>query len=403
VTNYVEKFADLTVRAGANVQPGQTVVLVADLAHAEIARAVVEQAYLAGARLVEVLWADGPVRRSTVTHASLETLTSDRRWAVDRFAEWTAEGIAFIYLSGSPDPHLMDGLDPAKIAAGPAGERAAQRVMQFSDKSTWSVVSAPNAGWARQVFGEPDLERLWDVVAIAMRLDDPDPVASWKERHQILDARARALDALALTSIHYQAPGTDLTAGLLPDTKWTGGGLSNASGVFYLPNLPTEEVFTSPDRRVADGHITLTKPLVLGGTLVEGLEVTFTAGRIVDATATAGQDTVLAQLDIDEGARSLGEVSLVDRDSRVAAAGIVFHDTLFDENAGCHVAWGQSFPFAIVDGMSKNAAERLALGLNTSSVHTDVVIGGSGMTVTVTGPGGDVTIIRDDEWILPVS
>jgi aminopeptidase len=403
MANYVERFADLTVRAGANVQPGQNVVIVADIAHAEIVRAIVEHAYLADARLVDVLWADGPVRRSSVVHANLETLTSDRGWALERFKEWASEGIAFISVTGNPDPHLMDGLDPAKLAAAPVGERAAQRAMQFSGGTTWSVVSAPNVGWARQIFGEPDLERLWEVVAIAMRLDDPDPVASWKQRHQTLDARARTLDGLALTSIHYEAPGTDLTVGLVPATKWIGGGISNERGIFYLPNLPTEEVFTSPDRRVADGHITLTKPLVLGGSLVEGLELTLAEGRIVDVAATAGRDAVLAQLDTDEGARSLGEVSLVDRDSRVAKAGIVFHDTLFDENAGCHIAWGQSFPFAVVDGLAMDAPDRFALGLNASAVHTDVVIGGDGMTVTATGPAGEVTIIRDDEWVLPTS
>jgi aminopeptidase len=403
MTDYLEKFADLTVRAGANVQPGQTVIVSADIAHAQIVRAVVERAYVAGARLVEVLWTDGPVRRSGVVHASVEALTANRQWALERFAEWTDEGIAYIHLTGSPDPHLMDGLDPAKVAAAPTEERAAQRRMQFSGGCTWTIAAAPNVGWAAQVFGEPDLDRLWEVVAIAMRLDDPDPVAAWTARHQVLTARADALDALALTEVRYTAPGTDLTVGLLPNTHWTGGGIHNANGVFFLPNLPTEEVFTSPDRNRADGHIELTKPLVLGGALIEGLNVAFEGGRIVDVAADAGADAVLAQLDTDDGARSLGEVSLVDRESRITKAGIVFHDTLFDENAGCHVAWGASFPFAVVGGLALSPAERHELGLNTSAVHTDVVIGGGGMTVTANGPAGEVTIIRDDEWVLPVS
>jgi aminopeptidase len=178
--------------------------------------------------------------------------------------------------------------------------------------------------------------------------------------------------------------------------------MEDPDGVAYLPNIPTEEVFTSPDRRRADGTIRLTKPVIIGGQVVEGLQITLSGGRITGVTATSGAETVRSQLDTDEGARSLGEVSLVDRDSRIAKAGILFHNTLFDENAACHVAWGQSFPFAVADGLTKSNEERYEIGLNHSVVHTDVVIGGDGMTVTGTGPKGTVDIIRDDEWVLEV-
>jgi aminopeptidase len=167
-----------------------------------------------------------------------------------------------------------------------------------------------------------------------------------------------------------------------------------------MPNIPTEEVFTSPDRRRADGEITLTKPVVINGRVVEGLRARIEAGRITAVTADAGAETVRAQLETDDGARSLGEVSLVDRDSRIAKAGILFHNTLFDENAACHIAWGQAFPFAVAGGLAKSDDELFDLGLNRSAVHTDVVIGGEGMTVTGTGPNGTVDIIRDDEWVL---
>jgi aminopeptidase len=401
--DYVEAFADLTVRLGVNVQPGQHVVISSDLEHAEVARVIVEHAYRAGASMVEVNWSDAPVRRSAAVHASIESLTAERSWMLDRITGWGDDGVAIIALNGNPYPHLMDGLDAAKVSARPAAESLAQRKAMFTGNTTWTVVSPPSVGWAELLFGEPDIERLWEVLAIAMRLDEPDPVAAWQERSATLAARATALDALALTQLHYSAPGTDLTAGLLPKTAWTGGGTTNAGGRFHLPNIPTEEVFTSPDRRRADGRIALARPLVLpGGALVEDLEVEFADGRIVNVAATSGIDGVRAQLDADEGARSLGEVSLVDRDSRIAKAGIVFHDTLFDENAGCHVAWGASFPFAVQGGAQMNPAARFELGLNASSVHTDVVIGGTGMTVTGTGPGGEVTIIRDDDWVLPL-
>ena len=263
------------------------------------------------------------------------------------------------------------------------------------------MVAAPNPGWAREVFGEPDVERLWDAVATAMRLDEADPVAGWRERTAELAARGRALDALELTEVRYRGAGTDLMVGLVPDSRWTGGSMDDPDGIAYMPNIPTEEVFASPDRRRADGTISLTKPVIISGQVVDGLRVTFSGGRITDVTAASGAATVLAQLDTDEGARSLGEVSLVDRDSRIAKAGILFHDTLFDENAACHVAWGQSFPFAVADGLTMSDDERYEIGLNRSAVHTDVVIGGDGLTVTGTGPKGTVDIIRDDEWVLP--
>ena len=307
-----------------------------------------------------------------------------------------------ISLVGDPDPHLFDDVDPAKAAAFPVEEAMAYQEAILVQQLRWTVVAAPNPGWAQEVFGEPDVERLWDAVATAMRLDEADPVACWQERNAELAARGRALDALDLTEVHYRSAGTDLTVGLLPDTRWTGGGGDDPDGLAFMPNIPTEEVFTSPDRRRADGTISLTKPVIVNGQVVEGLTVTFSGGRITDVAAASGAEAVRAQLDTDEGARSLGEVSLVDRDSRIAKAGILFHNTLFDENAACHVAWGQSFPFAVAGGLEMSDDERYEIGLNRSAVHTDVVIGGEGMTVTGTGPKGTVDIIRDDEWVLEV-
>lgn len=398
----IERFADLVVRAGANVQPGRRVFVMTDLAHAPVARAVVEKAYAAGASIVDVDWEDGLVRRSAVRHASLDSLTANRSWVLDRYEALHREGAAIILLAGD-QPGLMAGLDPQKVAAIPAGEESARRKIFLGGRVTWTIAAVPSPGWAQQVFGEPNVDRLWEAVSVAMRLDEPDPVRAWRERSDTLATRARALNALELTALRYHSEGTDLTVGLLPSTVWTGGGVATETGFGYIPNLPTEEVFTSPDRRLADGVIQLTRPLVMrGGGVVEGLRVTFAGGRIVDFSATNGADLIRGQLETDDGARSLGEVSLVDRDSRIAKAGLVFHNTLFDENAACHVAWGQSFPFAVANAPAMSAEERFDLGLNRSAVHTDVVIGGAGMTVTGTGPSGIVDIIKDDEWILPV-
>ncbi|KUL39773.1 aminopeptidase [Actinoplanes awajinensis] len=397
--DWIKRFADVVVRAGINVQPGQGVVLNFDSAHLEIARAVVEAAYAAGASWVEPISSDGPMRRSAVDHASLEDLQASRPWAVQRTREWAEQGAAWIALVGDADPHVLDGADPQKAAAKRMEEVLAHRDAVMG-KLRWTIVGAPNPGWATQIFGEPDVERLWNAVGTAMRLDEADPARAWQERAATLAARGAALEALELTEIRYHGEGTDLTVGLIPGCIWTGGGMVDGAGIAYMPNIPTEEVFTSPDRNRADGVLRLTKPLVLPAGMVTGLRLTFAGGRITEVSADQGADLVEAQLATDEGARYLGEVSLVDRDSRIAKAGIVFHNTLFDENAGCHVAWGQSFPFAVPGGMAMSGADREALGLNNSGVHTDVVIGGDGITVTGTGPKGTIDIIRADEWVL---
>ena len=395
----IERFADLVVRVGVNLQPGQGVILRTDTAHLEIARAVVEAAYAAGAAWVEPIWSDGPMHRSAVDHTSAEQLSASRPWALARIEEWRRQGAVAITLLGDPDPHVLEGADPAKVAARPVEEAAAMR-RAFFDGIRWTAVGAPNPGWARQIFGEPDVDRLWQAVGKAMRLDATDPVAAWRERSATLAARGRQLDKLELTEVRYVGEGTDLTVGLPANARWTGGGMVDADGIAYLPNIPTEEVFTSPDRRRADGVIRVTRPMVILGQLVTGLRVTFRDGKITEVYADEGADVIRAQVATDQGSARLGEVSLVDKESRIAKAGIVFQNTLFDENAGCHVAWGQSFPFAVEGGMAMSERERTDLGLNMSGVHTDVVVGGAGITVTGTGPKGTVEIIRDDGWVL---
>jgi aminopeptidase len=404
-TTAEQSYAELVVRVGAAVEPGAVVSIRADHSHAPLVRLIAEHAYAAGARRVLVDYDDPHVRLSALQHAPLEALRESFRWELERARELEETGAAFIRLTGNSDPHLFDAIDPVRVAAMPIDLALEMRRILVGGKVTWTIVAAPNPGWATQVFGEPDVDRLWAAVSVAMRLDAPDVVEAWDDHRRILEGRAFALDALGLDAIRYHGPGTDLTVGLIPGSVWTGGGLRTSDGRVYMPNLPTEEVFTTPDRTRADGVITLTRPLVMprAGTVVEGLVVHFRDGRIVEVEAASGADVVRAELASDEGAVRLGEVSLVDRSSRVRAAGPVFHDTLYDENTGCHVAWGAGFPFSLPGGDTMNPDELLQTGVNMSAVHTDVVIGGPGVSVDGLRPdGSSVPLITDDAWAITV-
>ncbi len=400
----VSRYAELAVRVGANVQPGQLVYLRCHVEHAEIARAVAEHAYLAGASRVVVRYDDDVVRRSMVRYAPAESLTSSLPWEYQLLRDVESTGGAFIRLTGNPDPHLFDDEDPGRVVQYDRELVSLQRTITGGGAVSWTIVAAPNPGWATQIFGEPDVERLWEAVGIAMRLESPDLVETWWAHSRLLQARGASLTARGFDAVRYHGNGTDLTAGLPGGAVWMGGAIDTAAGVPFIPNLPTEEVFTSPDRTRAEGVIRTTRPLVMptAGIVVEDLVVTFQGGRAVDVQASTGAEAVRAELDSDEGARRLGEVSLVEGSSKVREAGVTFHNTLYDENAGCHVAWGQSFARAVPDGLGKTREELAALGLNASAVHTDVVIGGPGVDVDGILPDRSVVpIIREDAWALP--
>ena len=399
----LERYADLVVRVGANVQPGQTVYVIAEIAHAEIARVIAEKAYEAGAFRVIPFYRDDHFRLSALTHGPIEGLSDATDWELARVQSWDNERTALIALTGTADPHLFDGIDAHRLAAMPMELMRNQRDAQLRGALAWTVVAAPNPGWAKQIFGEPDMERLWDAISIPLRLDEPDVVAAWEKHRLTLERRAEVLDGLHLDEVRYRGDGTDLTVGLLPGGRWTGGSLRTLGGVVTMPNLPTEEVFTSPDRSRADGTMRLTRPLVMprSGAYVDGLTATFERGSIADVRAEKGEDAVRAELETDEGSRSLGEVALVDSSSKVRAAGVIFHDTLYDENAGSHVAWGQSFAFALPDGPQMSPDELVEAGLNRSAVHTDVVIGGDGVDVDgIDADGRVVPLIHNNKWVL---
>jgi aminopeptidase len=387
--------ARLAVRVGANVQPGQIVSVSGRPGQEELARAVAVEAYRRGARFVDLAWFDPYVKLARLVLAAEESLDFVPPWYAQRMIGLGDARAATIALAGPTTPGLYDAVDPARAGRDrlPSVREGIEIVM--AAKVNWTVVPCPNPAWASLVFPDLDpadaLERLWTEVAHVCRLDEEDPGAAWRARGAELAAQAGRLDARRIRSLRFRGPGTDLTVGLLPGSRWVGGADRRVDGLEHLPNIPTEEVFTTPDPALTEGVVTATRPLDLGGTIVRGLRVRFSGGRAVEIEADHGAEALRARVAADEGGARLGEVALVDGSGRIGPLGTVFLDTLLDENATSHIALGAGYP--------KGAAPEDAPRVNESRIHIDFMIGGPEITVlAVDHDGTESPLLEGGAW-----
>jgi aminopeptidase len=391
----VRALAELIVRFGANVQPGQIVAVGSEPGKEELARAVAEAAYRQGALFVDLVVFDMYFKRARVLHADPDTLDFVPPWLGQRVRLLSEHRGATVSLAGPVAPHVMDGVDPALLGRDML-PRVRESIEAVNERTTnWTIAPCPSRGWAELVY--PDLgsdaavERLWEAITHVCRLDEPDPVAAWEDRLALLDSVASRLNELELDSLRLDGPGTDLSIGLLGSSRWICARMSTVDGIVHAPNLPTEEIFTTPDPQRVDGVVTATKPLNVSGAMITGLRVRFAGGRAVEITAEQGAETMQALSRRDDGASRLGEIALVDRESRVGNLGTVFFETLLDENAASHIALGQGLEFTVQgDDQAR---------INQSQLHIDFMVGGEDVAVTGVARGGEeVALLREGRW-----
>jgi aminopeptidase len=392
----VAALAQLIVEFGANVQPGQVVGISSEPTKEPLARAVAEAAYRAGAKFVDLSVFDMHLKRLRALHAPPETLGYVPPWYGDRMRQLGELRAATISLTGPVAPHLMRDVDPDLLGRDML-PRVRESIEVVNQRTVnWTVAPCPSPGWASLVYADlpadAALARLWREVAHVCRLDEADPVAAWDARLDKLVAVTNKLDELALDALRFDGPGTALTVGLLSSSRWQAARMDTVDGIVHVPNVPTEEVFTTPDPERVQGTVAATKPLFAAGALITGLRVRFEAGRAVEIDADEGADTLRALAGRDDGAARVGEVALVDRESRIGGLGTVFFETLLDENAASHIALGEGFDFAVAD-----QGERARI--NRSELHIDFMIGSSHVAVTgVRRDGGEVPLLRDGVW-----
>ncbi|PSL45190.1 aminopeptidase II [Salsuginibacillus halophilus] len=400
----LENYASLAVHKGVNLQEGQTLVINAPLDAADFVRLTARKAYEGGAKNVHVEWNDDALTRLKYDLAPDEAFEEYPHWKARGFEEMAEAGAAFMTIK-STDPDLLKGVDPERVATANKTAGAAMETFRSyiqSDKTSWLVVSAPSEAWAKKVFpeaGERAVDELWEAIFKAVRADLEDPVAAWEAHDDVLQEKARFLEEQSLAALHFKAPGTDLKIDLPEGHLWVGGGGKNQDGVHFIANMPTEEVFTVPHKDGVNGQVTNTKPLNYGGNLIDNFTLTFENGVVVDYSAETGEETLKHLLETDENAKRLGEVALVPHSSPISQTGILFYNTLYDENASCHIALGSAYAFCLEGGSELSKEEKEEAGLNQSLVHVDFMIGSEHMDIDgIKADGSTVAVFRNGEW-----
>ena len=406
LSDQIDLYANLLVRKGAALRPGQELVLQAPVESADFARRVVRAAYRAGAGHVTVIWADDQVTRLTYENCDLSFFEHTPSWQVEQLNSLAEDGAAFLFLEGS-DPSALKDVDPAKPAAAARARntecRSFRDGMDFG-RNVWCIAGVPVQAWASEVF--PDLSpaealyRLWVLVLEVSRADGEDPESSWETHNASFEKTKRFLNGHAFDALRYEASnGTDLTVGLPEGHVWDGGAGRTQDGVTFFPNIPTEEVFTSPDRLRADGVVRSALPLVRSGQIVRNFWLRFEGGRVVDFGAEQGREVLRHIIETDEGARRLGEVALVSKNTPIRQSETLFFSTLYDENASCHLALGMGFPECLEGGVNLGKEELLARGVNQSSTHVDFMIGTDDLNVFgISADGTETPVFVNGQW-----
>ena len=402
----MEKLADLVVKKGVNVQKGQPVILRCPVERADFARLVAKKAYERGAVEVVIQWSDDPLTLMKFENAPVEHFEEVPDWMVQRTKYYMEKGACVISVAAT-DPELLKDVDPKKIATWSKAFSAANKEnMKYTmnDLNSWCVVSVPTVGWAKRVFPDVSedeaMEKLWNAIFYTTRTDQEDPVSAWDEHIGVMDRHAAVLNEKQYKKLHYKnSLGTDLEVELPENHIWISGGSENAKGDVFIANMPTEEVFTLPKRDGVNGKLYSTKPLNMSGNLVDEMVFTFENGKVVDYDAKVGKQHLTDLFDVDENARYLGEVALVPYDSPISNSGLLFYNTLFDENASCHFAFGKAYPTCIKGGVELSDEELLEAGVNDSLIHEDFMVGSKDLEITGELPNGEVEyIFKDGNW-----
>ncbi len=403
----LEKYAEIAVKVGINLQPGQTLVINGPTNNLEFVRLVTKKAYEAGAKNVHIEWNDEEVTLLKYMLAPDEAFTEFPIWKAKGFEEMAENGAAFMSIV-SANPDLLKDADPKRIAnANKASGKALEKYRSYiqADKISWCVIAAPSKEWAQKVFPNQSIEEsiasLWEAIFMATRVDQDDPVTAWRKHNEKLLRKVDYLNQKKYVKLHYYASGTDLTIELPEKHVWVGGGSTNDVNIDFVANMPTEEVFTLPKKTGVNGVVTSTKPLNYSGNVIENFQLTFENGKIVDFTAETGYETLKQLIETDEGSHYLGEVALVPDDSPISNANLIFYNTLFDENASSHLAIGNAYSFNLEGGKTMSKQELEENGANTSITHVDFMIGSREMNIDgITKDGTNEPLFRDGNWAI---